>query len=107
MSTTTDVELLRSEEAAELLERETDPVTRALLNNANYWLVRKFVAEKNRPVADLDYRYLLELLRDIFSEHEVIGRLLNGERVGAFFEEDDATTKPEDSLQSVSPARSR
>ena len=87
------------------IERETDPVTRALLNNANSWLVRKFVAEKNRPVADLDYRYLLELLRDIFSEHEVLGRLLNGERVGAFFEEDDATTKPDEPLQSASHSR--
>jgi|SRR5215212_7416777 len=107
MSTTTDVELLRSEEATELLERETDPVTKALLTNANYWLVRKFFAERNRPVADLDYKYLLELLRDIFSEHEVIGRLLAGERVGAFFEEDDAVTKSEESPQIVSHGRSR
>jgi hypothetical protein len=107
MSTTTDVELLRSEEAAELLEREADPVTKALLNNANYWLVRKFFAEKNRPVADLDYKYLLELFRDVFSEHETIRRLLNGERVGAFFDEEDSTPKSEATLASVSHGRSR
>lgn len=102
MSTTIDVELLRSDEAAELLEEEGDPVTKALLSNANYWLVRRFFAEKNRPVADLDYRYLLELFRDIFSEHEILRRLLNGERVGAFFDEEESATKPETILSDVS-----
>jgi len=105
MSATTDVELLRGDEAAELLERESNPVTKALLNNANYWLVRKFFTENNRPIADLDYRYVLELLRDIFKEHDVLARLLNGEHVGAFFGEDDATTVPEEALQGSSQER--
>jgi hypothetical protein len=90
-----------------LLERESNPVTKALLNNANYWLFRKFFTENNRPVADLDYRYVLELLHDIFKEHDVLARLLTGERVGAFFSEGDSTTNPEEALQGVSQGRSR
>jgi hypothetical protein len=93
MSAATDVELLRSDEANKVLENEQDPITKALLSNANYWLVRKFFAEKKRPVADFDYQFYLELLRDIFSEHEVLERLLKGERVGAFF--DDEQHEPE------------
>ena len=107
MNAATNVELLRGDEAAELLERESNPVTKALLNNANYWLVRKFFTENNRPIADLDHRYVLELLRDIFKEHDVLARLLKGERVGAFFDEDDSTPVPEEALQGVSQERSR
>jgi hypothetical protein len=97
MSAPTNVELLRSENAWKVLENEQDPVTKALLNNANYWLLRKFFTEETRPVANFDYQFYLELLRDIFSEHEVLERLLKGERVGAFFDDEDQR-QPGDSL---------
>ena len=45
----------------------------------------------DRPVVDFDLLYFVEIMRDIFSEHDVLRRMLAGERVGAFFDDDDST----------------
>jgi hypothetical protein len=95
-SSTTNVEILRSEEATEILEREKNPITRALLNDANFWFIKKFFENGERPVSDFDLRFFMELMRDVFSEHNVLRRILAGEKVGQFFEESE---DPADTLQ--------
>jgi hypothetical protein len=95
-STTTNAEILRSEAATEILENEKNPVTRALLNNANFWFMKKFFEKKDRPVSDFDLRFFMELMRDVFSEHDVLRRMLAGEKVGGFFEDSEDL---EDALQ--------
>jgi hypothetical protein len=86
-STTTNAGILRSEAATEILESENNPVTRALLNNANFWFMKKFFEKRELPVSDFDLRFFMELMRDIFSEHDVLRRMLAGEKVGQFFED--------------------
>src|SRR5436305_4642071 len=85
MSATASAELLRSREAMDVIANEKDPITRALLANANFWFLKRYFEQGRQPVADLDYGFVVELLRDVFREHDVLRRILAGERVGQFF----------------------
>jgi hypothetical protein len=82
--------LLYCDEAVRYIEQIQDPVTRSLVNMAFVYLVKKAHLEKrDLPKGDIDMLYLVTALKEFFSEHEVIARTLEGERVGAWF--DDAT----------------
>jgi|SRR6185503_7189003 len=97
MTVTASAELLRSQEAMDIIANEKDPITRALLANANFWFLKRYFEQGRHPVTDLDYGFVVELLRDVFREHDVLRRILAGERVGEFFE--DETTEREFSVQ--------
>jgi hypothetical protein len=80
--------LLNCDEAARFIERIPDPVTKNLVNMAFVHLVKTVHLEKRgRPSTDLDMLFLVTSLNDFFAEHEVIARTLEGETVGAWFEE--------------------
>lgn len=79
---------IRSEEAGQFIESLTDPVTKILVNNAHYHLYRR-LAEKRLPAGEFDMQFYVEVMAEMFSEHDVLKRMLAGERVGAFFDEDD------------------
>lgn len=89
MSATTGTELLRSGEAMDLIASEKDPITRALLANANFWFLKQYFEQGKQPAADLDYGFVIELLRNVFREHDVLRRILAGEKVGQFFESEE------------------
>jgi hypothetical protein len=75
------------DEALRFIEEIEDPVTRSLVNMAFVHLVKKVHLEKQElPRSDLDLLYLVTALKDFFSEHEIIARTLEGEKVGAWFE---------------------
>ena len=78
---------IRSEEAGHFIESITDPVTKILVNNANYHLYRR-LAEKRLPEGEFDMRFYVEVMAEMFAEQEVIKRMLAGEDVGAFFDDD-------------------
>ena len=81
--------LLYCEEATRFIEKIPDPVTRSLVNMAFVRFVKKAHIEKqDLPRCDLDMLYLVTVLNDYFSEHEVIARTLEGEKVGAWFEDE-------------------
>lgn len=80
--------LLNCEEAIRFIEQIQDPVTRNLVNMAFVHLVKRVHLEKrDRPTADVDMLFLVTSLKDFFAEHEVIARTLDGEKVGAWFED--------------------
>ena len=80
--------LLHCDEAVRFIEQIQDPVTRSLVNMAFVQLVKRTLLEKRDfPRCDLDMLYLVTALKDYFAEHEVIARTLEGEKVGAWFEE--------------------
>lgn len=79
---------IRSEEAGEFIESLTDPVTKILVNNAHYHLYKR-LAEKRLPEGDFDMRFYVEVMAEMFSEHDVLKRMLAGENVGAFFFDDE------------------
>jgi hypothetical protein len=81
--------LLHCDDATRFIEEIPDPVTRSLVNMAFVHLVKKVLLEKRDfPARDLDMLFLAKSLQEFFSEHEVIARTLEGETVGAWFDDD-------------------
>jgi hypothetical protein len=81
--------LLNCDEAARFIEQIQDPVTKSFVNMVFVQLVKKVHLEKREsPKSDLDMLFLVKALADFFSEHEVIARALEGEKVGAWFDSD-------------------
>jgi hypothetical protein len=77
------------EEAVRFIEQIPDPVTWSLVNMAFAQLVKKVHLEKrDLPRCDLDMLYLVTTLKDYFSEHDVLARTLEGEKVGAWFDDE-------------------
>jgi hypothetical protein len=81
-------EVLRDYEAKQLIASVEDPITQHLLTNAMFHFFKRYYDEKERPVSDIDMLYFASLLKDIFSEHDVLRRILSGERIGSFFDEE-------------------
>lgn len=80
--------LLNCDEAARFIEQIHDPVTRNLVNMAFVHFVKRVHLEKrDPPKADLDMLFIVTSLKDFFAEHDVIDRTLEGEKVGAWFDE--------------------
>ena len=80
--------LVNCDEAIQFIEQIQDPVTKNLVNMAFVLLVKKVHLEKRElPRTDLDMLFLVTSLKDFFAEHDVIARTLEGEKVGAWFED--------------------
>ncbi len=80
--------LLYCDEAIRFIERIEDPVTKLLVNMAFVHLVKKVHLEKrDLPRSDLDMLFLVTSLKNFFAEHDIMARTLQGEKVGAWFEE--------------------
>jgi hypothetical protein len=48
---------------------------------------RVHLEKRGLPTTDLDMLFLVTTLKDFFDEHGVIARTLEGEKVGAWFED--------------------
>ena len=51
-----------------------------------HFVKRVSVQKSELPSVDLDMLFLVTSLKDFFSERDVISRTLDGEKVGAWFE---------------------
>lgn len=81
--------LLYCGEAIRFIELIEDPVTKSFVNMAFVHLVKRVHLEKrDRPRCDLDMLFLVTSLKDIFAEHDVLAQTLQGEKVGAWFEDE-------------------
>jgi hypothetical protein len=80
--------LINCDEAGRFIEQIQDPVTKSLVNMVFVSLVKRVHLEhRDFPKTDFDMLYLVTILKDFFSEHDVIARTLEGEKVGAWFDE--------------------
>lgn len=78
-----------ADEAFQRIEQVADPVTRSLVQMAFTHIVKKTHLDRGDPPrCDLDGLFLVRALEEFLSEHDVIARTLEGERVGAWFDED-------------------
>jgi hypothetical protein len=81
--------LLNCDEAVQFIERIEDPVTRSLVNMAFVHMVKKVHLEKgDAPRCDLDMLFLVTSLKDFFAEHDVLAQTLQGEKAGAWFDDE-------------------
>lgn len=82
--------LLYCNEAARFIEEISDPVTRTLVNLAFVQMVKDVQLTKRVvPKSDFDMLFFVTSLKELFSEHDVIARTLEGEKVGAWFDADE------------------
>ena len=84
----TEFEILRDDEARALISSVEDPITKHLLSNAMFHFFRRYNEHKQKPASDFDMLYFVTLLQEIFSEHDTLRRILAGERVGVFFNDE-------------------
>jgi hypothetical protein len=83
---TTLATLVNCDDAMQYIEQIKDPVTKNLVNMVFVHLVKQVHLQKNRaPSCDLDMQFLVSSLEEFFSDHDVIARTLDGEKVGAWF----------------------
>jgi hypothetical protein len=81
--------LLYADEAVRFIEQIPDPVTKTLVNMAFVHLVKKaHLGKRDLPRGDVDMLYLVKALAEFFSEHDVLARTLDGEKVGSWFEDE-------------------
>jgi hypothetical protein len=81
--------LRNCDEAIRFIDQIDDPITRSFVNMVFVHLVKRVYFEKRDfPQTDVDMLFLVTALKDFFSEHEVIARTLDGEKVGAWFEDE-------------------
>jgi hypothetical protein len=81
-------ELLRWNEAMELLKSVENPITNQLMNRANLEVLKHFVQLKRFPAADFDMLFFIEVMRDFCSDHETLGKVLAGEDLRLFTDDD-------------------
>jgi hypothetical protein len=80
--------LLYTDEAIRFIEQIPDPVTRSLVNLAFVRLVKEVhLQPREQPRTDIDTLFLVKSPCGFFSEHDVLARALEGEKVGAWFAE--------------------
>lgn len=80
--------MLRHSESAELISSVEDPITRNLLSAASYSVIKRFLANKELPLADFDMQFFCAAMLELFENHELLHSILRGEDVGWFNEAD-------------------
>lgn len=81
-------QVLRDEEARSLVASIENPITQHLVTNAMFHFFKRYNEEQQRPASDFDMLYFVLILRDAFAEHDALRRILDGEKVGAFFSDE-------------------
>ncbi|MFN0141015.1 MAG: hypothetical protein ACKVQW_13135 [Pyrinomonadaceae bacterium] len=80
--------MLRLEESAKLQNSIQDLITKQLLEMAGTCVMRKFIENKSLPISDFDMRFFSEAMLDFCSSHEDLRRILAGEDL-RWFDEDE------------------
>lgn len=72
-------QLLKWDEAMELLRSVDNPTTNQLMNMANFEILRRFFQTKELPSEDFDLRFFMEVMLAFCSDHIRLRRILEGE----------------------------
>src|SRR5262249_18130166 len=89
-STMNAPKLINGSEAAAFLRTSGDPVTKVILDRANTIVARKYCSSSGTSLAaDFDLRFFAEIITDLFADKDLIRRILNGERPGAWSTDDE------------------
>jgi hypothetical protein len=86
--------LTNCDAALRFIESVADSTTRNLLNMAFTHLVKEVHLQKHRPAADIDMLFLMTALQSFFADHDVLRQTLNGEKVGAWFDDPTSAQNP-------------
>lgn len=81
--------LLNWDEAMKLLGSVEDKATSQLMNMANFEVLKRFFQLKHFPAADFDLRFFMEVMLEFCSDHDTLRKILAGEDVRMFSDDDD------------------
>ena len=77
--------LINREAAGAYLNELGDPVVRTIMDMVHLRAVLRWQSPTTHPLgADLDMRFLAEVLNDVFADRAFMKRVLDGERPGAW-----------------------
>jgi hypothetical protein len=80
--------LTNTDEAGIHAQSIPDAVTKNFVNMIYTIALRRCYFDKSdTPTGDFDMAFFVRVLEEFFSDKEVVQRTLNGERVGAWFDE--------------------
>lgn len=74
-------ELLRQYEALRLCESVPDGPVRQFMEAAYYEVFKRYLSRETFIDTDFDVYFFMEVMRDLFSQQDLIVRILNGENV--------------------------
>ena len=80
--------LLRQDEAMVCLRSVDDLVINQLMNIALYTVTKWHVTGEKSPVTDFDLCFFMEVVKEVFSDKGTLLRILNGEDLRLWSEED-------------------
>jgi hypothetical protein len=80
--------LLGWNEAVAILRSVNDPVTSQLMNVANFEVIRRFSKQEELPNGDFDMQFFMSVLKNFCSDHDTLRRILSGEDLRLFSEDD-------------------
>jgi hypothetical protein len=69
---TETAELLRQDEAAKLLRSVNDLTTNQLMSIANTLVIKRYLEQDERPVADFDLRFFMEVMLEFCGDHNLL-----------------------------------
>jgi hypothetical protein len=93
--------LVKCDEALRFIETIPRSVTKNLVNMAFTHLVKEAHLKHRRPQTDVDMLFLVSCLSDFFDEHDILARTLQGEKVGAWFDEDTEPRKEDPPIRRI------
>ena len=85
-------EILRQDEARQILLSVEDLTTNQLLNKANMCILSKYMQNRELLMSDFDLKFFLEAMLEFCSDHENLKRILDGENLRWF--DDDEMENP-------------
>lgn len=81
----TSPSLINGSKAIEFRKTIADPVVKTILDCANNIVSMKFLDSSGKCLsADFDLRFFAEVIAELCSDKDLIRRMLNGERPGAW-----------------------
>ena len=72
-------ELLRQDEAKQIISSVDDLMVSQLMNLAHFQMVKWYTSSEKPIAGDFDVCFFMEVMREVFSDKETLRRILNGE----------------------------
>ncbi len=76
---TETAELLRQDEAAQLLRSVKDLTTSQLMNIAGTLIIKRYLKQEGLPITDFDLKFFMEVMMEFCGDHDTLRRILDGE----------------------------
>lgn len=81
-------ELLRQDEAKLVMRSVDDLAVSQLMNLAHFQVIKWYISDEKVITGDFDICFFMEVMKEIFSDKKTLQRILNGEDLRWFSEDE-------------------